>query len=109
MTEHTSPHADPPHDQPAPATTATHSQQARTAGEWAAHTLLWVLTSATALLVAGLAWAVTALGGGWYLLFAAICLCAPLPLWYLLTDRPHRKRPHPPATGLAKEPRPPQR
>jgi hypothetical protein len=44
---------------------------------------------ATALLeiVPELTWAVTMVGGGWYLLGGALFLCAPLLVWHFLTDR----------------------
>ncbi|MCT9077297.1 hypothetical protein [Streptomyces fulvoviolaceus] len=62
-------------------------QRENTTGVRVAHTLLWIQAAALVLFAAALAWAVTLMGGGWYLLGGALFVCGPLPLWYFLTDR----------------------
>jgi hypothetical protein len=67
-------------------------RQTSSAGARAARVLLWTLAAALLVFVAALAWAITIVGGGWYLLRAAVFFCVPLPLRCVLTDRRPGKR-----------------
>jgi hypothetical protein len=70
-----------------PVRAETELQQRRTIGTWMARALLSTLASALVLFTVFLAWAVTIVGSGWYLLLAAFCFMVPLPLRFFLTDR----------------------